>query len=90
MANAKRPRQKMPAGIKAALSKRGVLAAYNARPAYQRNDYLGWIAQGKTDATQTKRIAQMLNELERGGVYMGMKHATSAKTAKKKTPKRAR
>jgi hypothetical protein len=29
----KRPRHKMPAGIKAALSKRGVLASYNARPA---------------------------------------------------------
>jgi uncharacterized protein YdeI (YjbR/CyaY-like superfamily) len=86
MANAKRPRHKMPAGIKAALSKRGVLKAYNARPAYQRNDYLGWIAQGKTDATQTKRTQQMMSELERGGVYMGMKHAGSVakKTAKAK------
>ena len=62
-----------------ALSKRGVLKAYNARPAYQRNDYLGWIAQGKTDATQTKRTQQMLSELEHGGVYMGMKHGASAK-----------
>jgi uncharacterized protein YdeI (YjbR/CyaY-like superfamily) len=94
MATAKRPRYKMPAGIKAALSKRGILKAYNARPAYQRNDYLGWIAQGKTDATQAKRIAQMLSELERGGVYMGMKHASSAAKKKvkktKSAPKRAR
>jgi hypothetical protein len=83
-----RPRHKMPAPIKAALQKHGVLAAYNRRPAYQRNDYLGWIAQAKTDATKAKRTAQMLNELERGGVYMGMQHAPSAKA--KAAPKRAR
>lgn len=82
----KRPRHAMPASIKAALSKRGVLRAYNERPAYQRNDYLGWIAQGKTDATQDKRTEQMLSELERGGVYMGMKHTASAK---QKATKRA-
>jgi uncharacterized protein YdeI (YjbR/CyaY-like superfamily) len=89
MANAQRARHKMPAGIKAALSKRGVLKAYNARPAYQRNDYLGWISQAKTDATQVKRTEQMLSELERGGVYMGMKHGASAKTAKKAAKKAA-
>jgi uncharacterized protein YdeI (YjbR/CyaY-like superfamily) len=88
----KRPRQRMPAGIKAALSNGGVLTAYNARPAYQRNDYLGWIAQAKTDATKAKRTSQMVSELKRGGVYMGMKHGTSAKRAKKtkRAPKRAR
>ena len=79
MATAKRPRHTMPAGVKAALSNRGVLKAYNARPAYQRNDYLGWIAQGKTDATQAKRTEQMLSELERGGVYMGMRHGASTR-----------
>jgi uncharacterized protein YdeI (YjbR/CyaY-like superfamily) len=76
----KRPRHKMPAAIRAALSKRGVLAAYNARPAYQRNDYLVWIDAAHRDATKAKRTEQMLRELERGGVYMGMKHARSAKT----------
>ncbi|HYD73558.1 MAG TPA: YdeI/OmpD-associated family protein [Candidatus Binatia bacterium] len=86
----KRPRHKMPARIKAALSKRGVLKAYNARPAYQRNDYLGWIAQGKTDATQAKRTNQMLSELDRGGVYMGMKHGASAKKRTARKAKRAR
>lgn len=75
----KRPRHKMPAGIKSALSKRGVLAAYNARHAYQRNDYLGWIDAAHRDATKAKRTEQMLHELERGGVYMGMKHAPSVK-----------
>lgn len=86
----RRPRHVMPASVKAALSKRGVLAAYNARPAYQRNDYLGWIGQAKTDATKGKRTAQMLSELESGGAYMGMKHAVSAKKAAKRAPKRAR
>jgi uncharacterized protein YdeI (YjbR/CyaY-like superfamily) len=80
----KRARHKMPAAIRAALSKRGVLAAYNARPAYQRNDYLGWIDAAHRDATKAKRTEQMLRELERGGVYMGMKHKPSAKKAKAK------
>jgi uncharacterized protein YdeI (YjbR/CyaY-like superfamily) len=75
----KRPRKKVPAAIRTALSTRGVLAAYNARPAYQRNDYLGWIDAAHRDATKAKRTEQMLRELERGGVYMGMKHAPSAK-----------
>lgn len=80
MASAKkRPRHKMPASVRAALSKRGVLAAYNARPAYQRNDYLGWIDAAQRDATKAKRTEQMLHELERGGVYMGMTHGPSAK-----------
>jgi uncharacterized protein YdeI (YjbR/CyaY-like superfamily) len=83
----KRPRHKMPADIKAALSKHGVLTAYNARPAYQRNDYLGWIDAAHRDATKAKRTEQMLNELARGGVYMGMKHARSAKKSKA-APKR--
>jgi uncharacterized protein YdeI (YjbR/CyaY-like superfamily) len=48
------------------------MAAYDARPAYQRNDYLGWIAQAKREETKAKRLAQMLDELERGGVYMNM------------------
>jgi hypothetical protein len=84
----------MPAAIRAALQRRGVLDAYNARPAYQRNDYLGWIDAAQRDATKTKRTEQMLRELERGGVYMGMRHAASAKKRAKKTkrpaPRRAR
>jgi hypothetical protein len=78
----KRPRHNMPIGIRAALTRRGLMAAYNARPAYQRNDYLGWIAMAERDATKAKRTEQMLRELERGGVYMGMKHAPSAKAAR--------
>jgi uncharacterized protein YdeI (YjbR/CyaY-like superfamily) len=69
----------MPADVRAALAKGGVTKAYAARPHYQRNDYVGWITRSKLSATRTKRIKQMITELRQGGVYMGMKHAPSAK-----------
>lgn len=75
----KRARQPMPAFVKNALAERGLMAAYNARPAYQRNDYLGWIARARRADTKQRRLCQMLDELELGGVYMNMKHAPSAK-----------
>lgn len=62
----------MPDAVHAALKQRGLMAAYDARPAYQRNDYLGWIAQAKREETKARRLAKMLDELERGGVYMNM------------------
>ena len=65
--------QPMPDWIAAALAARGLRDAYEARPPYQRNDYLAWITRAKRDETQAKRLAQMLDELERGGVYMKMK-----------------
>lgn len=46
--------------------------AYEARPPYQRNDYIGWITRAKLAATQQKRLDQMLDELERGDIYMKM------------------
>jgi uncharacterized protein YdeI (YjbR/CyaY-like superfamily) len=69
----------MPADVKSALSKAGVAKAYAARPHYQRNDYVGWITRSKLPATRTQRIRQMVAELRKGGVYMGMKHAPSSK-----------
>ncbi|HEX2697819.1 MAG TPA: YdeI/OmpD-associated family protein [Anaerolineales bacterium] len=57
----------MPDLIRAALTKRGVMDAYLARPAYQRNDYIGWITRAKLEATKQKRLNQMLDELKRGG-----------------------
>jgi uncharacterized protein YdeI (YjbR/CyaY-like superfamily) len=69
----KRKRNPMPADVKNALAKRGLLARYKQRPAYQQNDYIGWITRAAQPATRQKRLAQMLNELERGGVYMKMK-----------------
>lgn len=69
----RRPLQKMPAFVRRALGERGLLAHYRQRPAYQRNDYLSWIGQAQRDETKQKRLAQMLDELEQGGVYMNMK-----------------
>ncbi len=62
----------MPADIRDRLRKRGLTKAYDERPPYQRNDYLGWIARAKLPATREKRLEQMLDELEKGGVYMKM------------------
>ena len=69
----KRPRNPMPASIRAALRERDLLGAYRARPAYQQNDYLSWIAQAKREDTREKRLSQMLDELARGDVYMNMR-----------------
>ena len=72
MGTLKRALNPMPENVRAALKERGLTAAYDARPDYQRNDYLGWIARAKRDDTKAKRLDQMLDELERGGVYMNM------------------
>lgn len=72
--------QEMPDDVRLLLESRGLLDDYRARPAYQQNDYLGWIARAKRPATRDKRINQMLDELQAGGVYMGMTHTPSRKT----------
>lgn len=74
-----RPLQPMPQDIVELLEQRGLVADYEARPAYQRNDYLGWIARAASDETRTKRDNQMLEELQKGGVYMNMVHNPSRK-----------
>jgi uncharacterized protein YdeI (YjbR/CyaY-like superfamily) len=58
--------------VRAALDERGLREQYDARPAYQRNDYLLWINKAKHDETKQKRLSQMLEELEEGFVYMRM------------------
>ncbi|WP_146655454.1 YdeI/OmpD-associated family protein [Labilithrix luteola] len=73
MGNLKRAIQPMPAFVKRALDERGLMPAYRARPAFQQNDYLGWIARAKRDETKQKRLTQMLDELDAGDVYMNMK-----------------
>ena len=67
-----RPRYPMPDYVKDALDKRGLMKAYRDRPAYQQNDYIGWITRAKRQQTIEKRLAQMLNELESGHKYMKM------------------
>ena len=68
-----RQREAMPDFVREALEERGLRAAYDARPPYQRNDYLLWINKARRDDTKRKHLIQMLDELETGGVYMGMK-----------------
>jgi uncharacterized protein YdeI (YjbR/CyaY-like superfamily) len=73
MSPLERPRHEMPDFIREALSARGLMEAYLARPPYQRNDYIGWITRAKLQATKQKRLDQMLDELEHGGMYMKIK-----------------
>ena len=68
----KRQLNPMPDNIRDALLARGLMDAYHARPPYQKNDYLGWIGRAKRQATKDKRLAQMLDELEQGDLYMKM------------------
>lgn len=69
----KRPKHTMPAFVREALNDAHLFAAYNERPPYQRNDYIGWIHCAKREETKQKRLAQMLSELKQGDVYMKMK-----------------
>ncbi|MFQ6611340.1 MAG: YdeI/OmpD-associated family protein [Fidelibacterota bacterium] len=70
--NLKRPKYPMPGFVKKALVERGLMDAYRERPAYQQNDYIGWITRAKREETVEKRLAQMLDELESGDKYMKM------------------
>ncbi|MDE2696827.1 MAG: YdeI/OmpD-associated family protein [Chloroflexota bacterium] len=76
---ATRPPEPMPEDVRLALEERGVRSEYDARPWYQRNDYLAWMRRAKRADTRARRLAQMLDELEQGGVYMRMTHAPSRK-----------
>lgn len=89
-----RPRQTMPAFVRAALAQQDLMALYKARPAYQRNDYLMWINKAKREDTRQKRLQQMLDELAGGGVYMRMAWTrgpgpkpTGPRTGRQKTSK---
>ena len=75
------PIHPMPDGVYHALVARGLLEAYQQRPAYQQNDYIGWITRAKLQATRDKRLQQMLDELAAGDSYTRM-----AYTAKKPIP----
>ncbi len=67
-----RPRYPMPDFVRDALVETGLMNAYDSRPPYQQNDYLGWITRAKKEETRKKRLAQMLYELESGDLYMKM------------------
>ena len=58
--------------VKFALSTRGLQTAFDARPAYQQNDWVGWITRAKREDTRQRRLEKMLSELAAGHGYMGM------------------
>ncbi len=68
----KRPVYPIPEFVTQALEQENLTAAYNNRPPYQRNDYIGWITRAKRPETTAKRLNQMLEELKDGDRYMGM------------------
>lgn len=69
---AKRERHPMPDFVLEALKKAKLFDAYEARPSYQQNDYIGWITSAKREETGEARLAQMLDELTSGNRYMKM------------------
>jgi uncharacterized protein YdeI (YjbR/CyaY-like superfamily) len=70
----KRRRHKMPDFVRSFMEKEKLLEAYQARPPYQQNDYIGWINQAKREETKMKRLNQMLVELKQGNIYMKMEY----------------
>lgn len=68
----RRERHPIPDFVLEALKKTKLFDAYEARPPYQQNDYVGWITGAKREETRDARLAQMLDELKRGDVYMKM------------------
>jgi hypothetical protein len=68
----------MPGFVRKALDKRNLTDAYRARPSYQQNAYLQWIADGKIQALMEKRLDQMLDELTKGNVFKGEPYAPPA------------
>jgi uncharacterized protein YdeI (YjbR/CyaY-like superfamily) len=73
----KRPLAEMSEIVRIELDTAGLIAAFERRPPYQRNDYLHWIERSVHPETRRKRIHQMIEELEQGGIYMGMAHPPS-------------
>lgn len=73
LSDLKRPIHPMPEFVERALKENDLMKEYKNRPPYQQNDYIGWINRAKMDETKQKRLKQMLEELEKGNVYMKMK-----------------
>ena len=67
----------MPGYVAKALKSEKLEGAYRARPAYQKNDYVGWITGAKQPETQQKRLRQMITELRGGKKYMKMRYSPS-------------
>ena len=53
----------LPDFVKESLLQRGLMELYRSHPAYQQNDYIGWILRAKRKESQEKRLVQMLANL---------------------------
>ena len=76
---AKRERHPMPDYVLNALERENLFEAYESRPPYQQNDYVGWITDAKRPETQEARLTQMLDELCSGDRYMKMAYKPGKK-----------
>ena len=65
----------MPQDVRERLLQAKLMEAYELRPPYQRNDYLGWILRAKRPDTRERRVQQMLDELRGGRLYMKMEYS---------------
>jgi len=61
----------MPGNVRGALAKRNLADAFRARPDYQRDGYLKWIAAAAGPSAKQQRLDQMLDELQNGGLFQG-------------------
>lgn len=71
MCSLQRPEPPMPHDMADALDETGLRGAYDARPEQQRAEYIAWIERAVRPEIRARRMKQMLDELARGGTYMG-------------------
>jgi len=72
--------QPMPGNVRGALAKKSLMDAFRARPDYQQNGYLKWIASAAGPAAKQQRLDQMLDELHEGGLFQGEPWTPPAKS----------
>src|SRR3954467_7484557 len=82
-------KQQMPGNVRGALAKRNLTDAYSDRPQYQQDDYLKWIASAAGPQAKQQRLDQMLEELEKGGLFKGEPFTPPAKTEAATAPAKA-
>ena len=70
----------MPGNVSRALAKKNLMDAFRARPDYQQNGYLKWIATAAGPAVKQQRLDQMLDELHKGGLFQGESWTPPAKS----------
>ena len=73
--NLKKPRYPISSFVRQALFENDLMEKYKQRPAYQQNDYIGWINQAVQQKTKEKRLNKMLDELRDGHLHMKMESA---------------